>query len=51
MKVPQRKLARLRKISGSRGSSLAGFQKADCLLQTRGNSWGRLTFKDMVKFG
>ena len=31
MTVPQRRLARLRKISGSRRSNLAGFRKAGCL--------------------
>jgi len=43
-------LVRLRKISVSRRSNLAGFRKVGLLVQARGNSWGQLIFKDLDKF-
>src|SRR5258705_4663986 len=50
MTLPQRRLVRLRKISVSRRSNLAGLSEGGLLVQARGNSWGQLIFKDLVKF-
>jgi hypothetical protein len=49
MTLPQRRSVRSRKTSVSRRSTLAGFQ-GGLLVQARGKSWGRLIFKDLVKF-
>jgi len=49
MTVLQRRLVSLRKISVSRRSNLRAFG-GGLLVQARGNSWGQLIFKDLVKF-
>ena len=50
MTLPQRRLVRSRKISVSAPIKLGGLSEGGLLVQARGNSWGRLIFKDLVKF-
>jgi hypothetical protein len=37
-------------LNGGRAHSLGGLSEGGLLVQARGNSWGRLIFKDLVKF-
>jgi hypothetical protein len=43
-------LFRLRKNLGFSQNQLGGPSEGGLLLQARGNSWGQLIFKDLVKF-
>jgi hypothetical protein len=43
-------LGRLRKNLGFSPIKLGGLSEGGLLVQARGNSWGRLIFKDLVKF-
>src|SRR5690348_11670589 len=45
MTLLQKRLVSFRKISVSRG----GLSEGGLLVQARGNTWGRLIFKDLVK--
>jgi predicted dinucleotide-binding enzyme len=49
MTAQQRRLVRLRKI-GFSPIKLGGLSEGGLLVQARGNSWGQLIFKDLVKF-
>lgn len=44
------RLVRLRKELGFAPIKLGGLSEGGLLVQARGNNWGQLIFKDLVKF-
>lgn len=50
MKALQQRLGELAKKLGFAPILLGGLSEGGLLVQARGNSWGRLIFKDLVKF-